>query len=62
MIKLYNTEDYFVNNFKDYFSKLDYHLSLPKLNILSHLLPATVKVIGQYPTEINAIFSNHLMI
>ena len=58
MSKLYNTEDYFVNNFKEYFSKLDYHLSLPKLNTLSHFLPAIVKAENITTLDISKVFHN----
>ena len=59
MIKLYNTEDYFVNNFKNYFSKLDYHLSLPKLNILSHFIPAIVNAENITTLDISKVFNSN---
>ena len=56
---LYNTEDYFVNNFKEYFSKLDYHLSLPKINTLAHFLPAIVNAENITTLDISKVFQNN---
>jgi len=56
MYKVYNTEGYFVNNFKNYFSKLDYHLSLPKLNTLSHFLPAIIRAENITTLDISKVF------
>lgn len=59
MSKLYNTEEYFVNNFKDYFSKLDYHLSLPKLNTISHFIPAIVSAENITTLDISKVFHSY---
>ena len=62
MSKLYNTNDYFVNSFKDYFSKLDYHLSLPKLNTLSSFIPAIVRAENITTLDISKTFHNNSLI
>ena len=59
MSKLYNTEEYFVNNFKDYFYKLDCHLSSPKIKNISHSVPAIVKAENITTLDISKVFHNN---